>query len=278
MPELPEVETIKNALQSRVTGLTFTGAMVMDARPLQAMSPDEFCRRLIGRRIISLGRRGKYLVFGLSSGLALIIHLRMTGALFWNPIGKVDFARVEFAFNNGEKLVFSDVRRFGTIYLVRDAEKIIGKLGVEPLSTEFTPDALKQLLKTRSAPIKSALLNQQLIAGIGNMYADEALFKARINPQRPASSLNMRELKALHSAIREVLVKGIKKKGASIRDYRIPDGGRGSAHAEFCVAHREGEKCPRCGAEIRRSVVGQRGTYFCPVCQHNSARPIGQKY
>jgi formamidopyrimidine-DNA glycosylase len=267
MPELPEVETIKNGLAPHLTGLKFTGVKIRDTRPVQEMDLDEFCARLIGREVLGLERRGKYMIIRLSEGENLIVHLRMTGALLWDPRGKEPFTRVEFHMNNGGRLVYSDVRRFGTIYLTRHPEKIVGKLGVEPLSGSFTPSALARLLHTHNAPVKSVLLNQELIAGIGNMYADEALFAAKIHPQRPASSLKQNEIKSLHQAIVEVLEKGIRNKGASIRNYRCADGEAGRAHEEFAVAHREGEKCPRCGKPIVRIVVGQRGTHFCPHCQ-----------
>lgn len=267
MPELPEVETIVNALRPHAVGRTFAGVRVNDVRPLQNLSPEEFCQKLIGRKIIALDRRGKYLIFRLSGGMNMIVHLRMTGALLWNPAASEPFSRVEYFFDDGSLLVFSDIRRFGTIFLVRDASKVVGKLGIEPLGNDFTAAVLKKLLDSRSAPVKSVLLNQEQIAGIGNMYADEALFKAKIHPARPASSLHDSELGLLHDAIRDVLRRGVKNRGASIRDYRAPDGARGSAHTEFCVAHRLGEKCPRCGTPIKRVVVGQRGTYFCPICQ-----------
>jgi formamidopyrimidine-DNA glycosylase len=267
MPELPEVETIKNGLAPRLAGLTFSGVKVHDSRPVQGLDLDEFCARLIGRKVLRLDRRGKYMIIHLSGGENLIVHLRMTGALLWDPEGEEPFTRVEFFMNNGRRLVFSDVRRFGTIYLTSHPEQIVGKLGVEPLSEDFTPALLGELLQTRHAPLKSVLLNQELIAGIGNMYADEALFAARIHPQRPASSLKQAEIKSLHKAIVDVLEKGIRNKGASIRNYRCADGEAGRAHEEFAVAHREGEQCPRCGNPVKRIVVGQRGTYFCPHCQ-----------
>jgi formamidopyrimidine-DNA glycosylase len=272
MPELPEVETIINALRPYVVGRAFTGVTVWDVRPLQNLSPDEFCAGLIGCKILSLERRGKYLIFGLSGRMNLVIHLRMTGALLWNPHGHEPFARIEFRFDDGGRLVFSDVRRFGTIDLVRDVEKVAGKLGIEPLGDQFSARALGRLLQPRSSPVKSVLLNQRLIAGIGNMYADEALFKARIHPVQPSSSLDQKETAALYVAIQAVLNKGIENKGASIRNYRVPDGAMGSAHKEFAVAHRQGKPCPRCGTSIERIVVGQRGTYFCPVCQHMPGR------
>ncbi len=266
MPELPEVETIKNGLLPHVKGRSFTGVRIHDKRPIQKLSLAEFCTRLLSREILDLERHGKYIVFRLSDGENLVVHLRMTGGLLWKPCGEEPFARVEFRLDGG-RMVFTDLRRLGTIYLTHHPEKIVGKLGVEPLSSKFTPILLKKLFKGRSAPIKSVLLNQELIAGIGNMYADEALFAARIHPQRPADSLTGPDVKALHTAVIDVLQKGIRNKGASIRNYRCADGETGHAHEEFAVAHREGEQCPRCGKPVSRIVVGQRGTYFCPNCQ-----------
>jgi formamidopyrimidine-DNA glycosylase len=267
MPELPEVETIKNALKPHLTGRTFTGVRVFDTRPVQSVHIDEFCCRLIGRKILGLDRRGKYLIIQLSGGENLVIHLRMTGSLLWNPATAEPFTRVEFFVDNGGRMVYTDVRRFGTMYIVQDTKDIVGKLGAEPLNTQFTSQYLTQVLKSRETPVKSMLLNQELIAGIGNMYADEALFHANIHPLRPACSLTPAEITSLHKSIRHVLNKGIDKLGASIRNYRHPDGGRGSAHTEFAVAHRENEPCPICKTPVERIVVGQRGTYFCPKCQ-----------
>jgi len=267
MPELPEVETIKNGLVPHLVGRVFTGVKVYDARPIQILKPDEFCNRLIGKEVKALKRRGKYLVIRISDGDNMVVHLRMTGALLWAPCGEEPFTRVDFLMSNGGRLIYSDVRRFGTICLTREPEKIFGKLGVEPLSRAFTSSLLAKLLHTHMAPVKSVLLNQELIAGIGNMYADEALFSAGIHPQQPASSLKAAEIKSLHKAIIEVLEKGIRNKGASIRNYRCADGEAGRAHEEFAVAHREGEKCPRCRKPVIRIVVGQRGTYYCPHCQ-----------
>ncbi|MGD0355895.1 MAG: DNA-formamidopyrimidine glycosylase [Dehalococcoidia bacterium] len=275
MPELPEVETIKNSLEPHVVGRTFTGVKIDDTRPLQNLKAGQFRRRLIGKTILSLKRRGKYMIFGLPGGEYLIIHLRMTGALLWNPEGEERFARIEFSFDDGGRLLYTDVRRFGTMYLVRDPSTITGKLGIEPLSGRFTPDYLAGILNSRPTPVKSLLLNQERIAGIGNMYADEALFHAGLHPLRPANSLDKDDIKRLHRGIQSVLKKGIRNRGASIRNYRCPDGQAGTAHEEFAVAHREGQSCPRCGGKIARIVVGQRGTYYCPNCQplkNNSKR------
>jgi len=267
MPELPEVETIRKALAPFLVGRTFSSVRITDTRPVHKLSPEEFCSGLAGRKITGLSRRGKYLIIGLSGGGNLIIHLRMTGALLWNPAAEEPFTRLEFFFADGNHLVYTDVRRFGTMYLSADPNEVVGKLGIEPLSRRFTADALAKILKPHGLPVKSALLNQEHIAGIGNMYADEALFVAKIHPQQPANSLATAQIIRLHRAIKNVLKKGIKNGGASVRNYRGPDGSKGRAHEEFCVAHREGHPCPACGGPIKRIVVGQRGTYYCPRCQ-----------
>jgi formamidopyrimidine-DNA glycosylase len=267
MPELPEVETIKNALAPFLVGCTFSDVRISDSRPIQRLSLDEFRGGLAGRNITGLSRRGKYLIIGLSGDGNLIIHLRMTGTLLWNPAAEEPFTRLEFFFDDGSRLVYTDVRRFGTMYLTADPNEIVGKLGFEPLSRRFTADALAKILKSHDLPVKSALLNQQHIAGIGNMYADEALFAAKIHPQQPADSLATAQIIRLHRAIKQVLKQGIKNQGASVRNYRGPDGSKGRAHEEFCVAHREGLPCPACGSPIKRIVVGQRGTCYCPRCQ-----------
>ncbi len=267
MPELPEVETIVNSLKTHVVGRTIIGIVIRDTRPIQKIAVDRFCEQLTGLRIKGLERRGKYIIFSLSHKYNLIVHLRMTGALLWNPAAPEPFSRLEFILDDRSKLVYTDVRRFGTFSLTRDAGKVVGKLGIEPLSSGFTPAALSEYLKSRKTPVKTALLNQERIAGIGNMYADEALFAAGIHPLRPSGSLKPKEIAALHGSIRAVLRKAVKNQGASIRNYRRPDGEAGRAHEEFCVAHRGGQACPRCSTQITRIVVGQRGTYLCPRCQ-----------
>jgi len=277
MPELPEVETIVNGLRSRVMGRTIAGIVIRDTRPVQQVTPAEFCERLIGRKIVELSRRGKYIIFGLSQGEYLIVHLRMTGALLWNPAGPEPFTRLEFILDDGSSLVYTDVRRFGTFRLAKDPAEVVGALGIEPLGGKFTRLALAQYLRSRSIPVKPALLNQQRIAGIGNMYADEALFAAGIHPLRPANSLNQREIAALHRSIRSVLKKAVQNQGASIRNYRRPDGEAGRAHEEFAVAHRGGLPCPRCSTAVTRIVVGQRGTYLCTRCQRKPERAVSKK-
>ncbi|MGC8817631.1 MAG: bifunctional DNA-formamidopyrimidine glycosylase/DNA-(apurinic or apyrimidinic site) lyase [Candidatus Hadarchaeum sp.] len=272
MPELPEVETIKRELTARLLGRRFSSVEVRDEKILQGISPADFRRRLIGQRIDEIGRRGKYLLFQLSGSETLVIHLRMTGALLLNPEEQERFTRIVFSFDDRTRLVFTDVRRFGVVYLVRDRLDVVGELGVEPLAAEFTPSVLAGLLKGRRAPIKAVLLDQTVIAGIGNMYADEALFLAGIHPMTPAGKLNPAQVRALHGAIRRVLARAIDSGGASVSTYRRPSGEIGMAHFDFKVAHCGGKKCPRCRAEIRRVKVRNRSSYYCPKCQ-----PLGRR-
>ena len=268
MPELPEVETIKRDLETKIVGLCFTGVMLHWPRMLQNLTPEALSRRLISQCIEGITRRGKYLIFQLSNGEALILHLRMSGSLRLDDACSDDsYIRAIFCFDNGAKLYFRDPRKFGMIWLVKDEEQVIGKLGPEPLSPNFTAKELQSILKKHTAPIKAILCDQTLIAGIGNMYADEALFDAKIHPERKANSLPRDEIKRLHHAIGEVLKKAINNGGASISDYRRPDGKSGEAQFVFKVAHQLGKKCDRCGTPIERIPIRKRGSYFCPKCQ-----------
>jgi formamidopyrimidine-DNA glycosylase len=267
MPELPEVETIRKELSPWVVGQSFAQVTIFDAKLARDGSVEEVCFGLIGQKIESLGRRGKYLIFHLSNSRSLIIHLRMTGVLLLNPKGVNRYARAVFRFSDGHRLVFSDLRRLGVMWLVDDANTVIGKLGPEPLSESFTPGILGQRLSRRHIPVKAALLDQGIVAGIGNMYADEALFAARIHPLRKADALSAEETQTLYHCIREVLWAAIGSKGASVDTYVRPEGQLGTAHFDFKVAHRGGEPCPVCGTAIERVLVQNRGTYFCPRCQ-----------
>jgi formamidopyrimidine-DNA glycosylase len=267
MPELPEVETIKNELSPWVVGQSFTQVTIPDTRLVCGGSAEEVRRGLIGQKVESLKRRGKYLIFHLSNSRSLIMHLRMTGSLLLNPKEVNRYARANFYFSNGHRLVFSDRRRLGLIRLVNDAHTVVGKLGSEPLDKSFTPDILGQRLSRHHIPVKAALLDQCIVAGIGNMYADEALFAARINPLRKADTLSPEEVQTLYQSIRRVLGAGIGSKGASVDTYVRPEGELGTAHFDFKVAHRGGAPCPVCGSAIERCVVQNRGSYFCPSCQ-----------
>jgi formamidopyrimidine-DNA glycosylase len=279
MPELPEVETIKNELTPHVTGRKITGVTLDWEGIVKKPSLEEFYSLLIGQQIIGLSRRGKYLIFSLKSGEALIIHLKMTGSLLMNHASDEPdkFIRAVLHLDNGAEIRFRDPRKFGAMWLVKDLSSVVGKLGPEPLEADFTDRVLAERLARRKAPIKPLLLDQNFVAGIGNMYADEALYDARIHPLRPASSLSREEISRLHKAICEVLQAAIGNKGASVENYFRPGGELGTAHFEFRVAHGLGGKfCPRCGAPIERIVVRNRCTYFCPRCQplNNEARSL----
>jgi formamidopyrimidine-DNA glycosylase len=267
LPELPEVETIKSELSPHVIGRRFTDVTVCDAKLVRQPSVEEFRRKLIGKKINNLERRGKYLIFHLSSGGVLIIHLKMSGALLLNLEQTDRHARVIFNLDNSSQLIFTDRRRLGALWLVENERAIIGKLGPEPLTPEFTAELLAKRSQKHKAPIKAVLLDQSFIAGIGNMYADEALFAARIHPLRKANSLSPKEIRNLHKAIVDVLRSAIDSKGASIDTYKRPDGQLGTAHSNFSVAHRGGKPCPICGTPIQRLAIRNRGSYFCPNCQ-----------
>jgi len=274
MPELPEVETIKNELSPWVVGQSFTQVTILDTELVCGGSAEEVRRGLIGQKVESLGRRGKYLIFHLSNGKSLIIHLRMTGVLLLNPKQVDHYVRAVFHLSNGHRLVFSDRRRLGLIWLVDDADTVVCKLGPEPLDENFTPGILGQRLSRHHIPVKAALLDQCIVAGIGNMYADEALFAARIHPLRKADALSPEEVQTLYHCIRRVLGAGIGSKGASVDTYVRPEGELGTAHFDFKVAHKGGEPCPVCGCTIERVLVQNRGTCFCPRCQPFGSGPL----
>jgi formamidopyrimidine-DNA glycosylase len=269
MPELPEVETIKNELSPYVVGHRITDVTLFWEGIVRQPSVKEFCSRLIGQEIAGVARRGKYLIFSLTGGDLLIIHLKMSGSLLLKPASASPerFTRAIVHLNNGAAIFFRDPRKFGAMRLVEDSNSVVGKLGPEPLEPDFTAQVLAQRLAKRKAPIKAILLDQNFVAGIGNMYADEALFSAKIHPLRPADSLSPDEIERLHHAIQQVLRSGISNKGASTDTYFRPSGDRGTAHHQFRVAHQGGKPCPVCGTPIQRLPIRNRGTYFCPNCQ-----------
>jgi formamidopyrimidine-DNA glycosylase len=273
MPELPEVETIKNELAPWVVGQSFTKVTIPDAKVVCGDSARQIRRELVGQKIESLGRRGKYLIFHLSNENALIIHLRMTGSLLLDSGEDGRYVRASFCLSNGHRFVFSDRRRLGKMWLTDDADTVVCKLGPEPLDKRFTPNVLRERLSRHHIPIKAALLDQGIVAGIGNMYADEVLFAARIHPLRKADQLSTKQVQTLHNSIRGILGVAIGSKGASVDTYVRPDGKLGTAHFDFNVAHRGGELCPVCGGPIERIVVRNRGTYFCPTCQRLDRSP-----
>lgn len=270
MPELPEVETIKNELSPHVVGHCITGVTLFWEGIVRQPSVEEFRSRLVGQRITGISRRGKYLIFSLSSGEKLVIHLRMTGSLLLKPNSAEPerFIRAILYLDCGKAIHFRDPRKFGKMWQTKDENDILPELGPEPLEAGFTPQVLTKLLNNRTAPIKALLLDQNRIAGIGNMYADEALFASRIHPLRAGGSLSPDELKRLHRAIQQVLSAAIGNKGASTDTYFRPSGETGTAHFQFKVAHRlGGDCCTVCGTPVERIPVRNRGTYFCPKCQ-----------
>jgi formamidopyrimidine-DNA glycosylase len=265
MPELPEVETIRRELEPHVIGRIISGLSFFWEGIVRQPSLEEFRNCLIGQRITGLGRRGKYLIFSLSSGQALVIHLKMTGSLWLKDPEK--FVRAVIHLDDGSNIYFRDPRKFGIMWLTDDVGSVGGKLGPEALGEDFTAKVLAEKLNKRTAPIKALLCDQGLVAGIGNMYADEALFMAKIHPLKAGGSLTEEEVKRLHKSIQKVLAAGIQEKGASTDTYFRPSGEKGSAHWQFRVAHRRGETCPLCGTPLERIVVRNRGSYFCPKCQ-----------
>ncbi len=271
MPELPEVETLRRQLAPHLEGRTILTVEILDPRWTRPEPPELVERALRGRRVERVGRAGKYLVWELSGDLHLLVHLRMTGALLFNPDLEPAHTRVRFELNGDHRLVYVDPRRFGTGHVLPGAaarDAYLGqRIGIEPLTPEFTLAHLRAIARGRRAPVKSFVLDQRRIAGVGNIYADEALFRARIHPLRAAGGLTRGQLAALRDAIEQALLAGIEAKGATIDDFRHVDGARGSFQDRFLVHRREGEPCPRCGTTIRKLVVGGRGTYVCESCQ-----------
>lgn len=271
MPELPEVETIRRSLAPLVEGRELTRLTVDDARWCVPLEPSELAAAVEGRRIEELGRRGKYLVWTFEGEVHLLVHLRMTGTLLYDPAPDERYRRVRFDLGDGHHLLFCDPRRFGTGELALGDEALEAffapRVGVEPLSDAFTVDHLRALAKGRRTPVKAFLLDQTKIAGVGNIYADEALHRARIHPLRPTYQLQKPQLAALRDAVVEVLNAGIDSGGSTIDDFRHPDGVQGAFQNDFLVHLRKGEPCFTCGREVVKFVAGGRGTYACESCQ-----------
>lgn len=270
MPELPEVEYIARQLRLELIGRRITAVEAPWLPALSGMSLGEFVARLSGRTIVGVDRRGKYLLIVLDDDQVLAVHRRMSGNLiFTAPDERDPYARVVFTLDDGRRLVFSDPRKFGRIVLTTREElpTLFAALGPEPLEAEFTPEALARRLAGRDRALKTLLLDQAVIAGLGNIYADEALFRARLHPLRLASSLDAREIAALHRAIQETLRLGIEHGGTTFGRHRDVFNEAGRNVEYLNVYRRTGEPCPRCGTPIARITVAQRGTHYCPVCQ-----------
>jgi formamidopyrimidine-DNA glycosylase len=275
MPELPEVETILRQLAPRVAGRTIERAQVRDPLWSAPVPPPEVERSLAGRRIETLRRRGKYLIAGLTGDRHLVMHLRMTGNLLWvdaaDDRGERPHLSVRLTLDSRHRLLFVDQRRFGTGVVIDGTaaleEHLGARVGPEPLDPGFTPEVLARAARGRRAPVKAFLLDQRRVAGVGNIYADEALFRAGIHPLRPAGRLRRAEIERLHAGIVAALERGIERQGASIDDYRDANGERGSMQDEFLIHLRAGQPCIRCGRPVTKTVAAGRGTYLCSRCQ-----------
>lgn len=283
MPELPEVETIRGQLAPLVQGRRLLGLEVLDGRWSRPLSPRELEGALEGRRVERLGRRGKYLVWSFEGDVHLAQHLRMTGALLADPDPEPAHVRVRMRFGaqrpraggargtGGMRVVVDDPRRFGTGELLADGEQLDAffgaRLGVEPFEAAFTAEHLHELARACRAPVKAFLLDQRRIAGVGNIYADEALYRAGVHPRRAAGRLTRAQWARVREGVLEALAAGIDARGASIDDFRHVDGVRGAFQDRFLAHRRAGEPCGRCGRTIEKIVVAGRGTYVCPGCQ-----------
>jgi formamidopyrimidine-DNA glycosylase len=270
MPELPEVETIRGHLAPGVEGRRLEAVEILDARWCRPLAPAELTAAVEGRVVEKLARRGKYLVWELSDDVFLLMHLRMTGTLLLDPSPAPRHMRVRIDLGD-HQLVFDDPRRFGTGELALGPDALDAffdaRLGVEPLERDFTGDHLYSLAQTSRAPIKAFLLDQKRVAGVGNIYADEALFRARVHPLRPANRLTRAQATAIRDGVVESLMLGLEAKGATIDDFRHPDGASGSFQDRFLIHLREGEPCVRCGRTVVKMRAAGRGTYVCESCQ-----------
>jgi formamidopyrimidine-DNA glycosylase len=274
MPELPEVQTVVNDLNAAsLVGTTITGAQVFWSRTVDTLSPEEFYRNITGQTVQTIWRRAKYIVIDFFSGDHLLLHLRMSGRLHLvtpdEPLAKHE--RVVLDFDDGRQLRFHDTRKFGRMYLVSDTETILGHLGPEPLEKSFTASLLAERLHSRNRLLKPLLLDQTFIAGLGNIYVDEALWEAKLHPCRLSFSLSESESKALHRAIRKVLKRGLKNLGTTLgtgkANFYSIGRNKGRNRDELNVFRRMELPCPRCGTIIKRITVGQRSTHICAACQ-----------
>ena len=275
MPELPEVETVRRAIAPVLEGARLERATILDPRLVRPFDPAIVGGELVGERVTKVDRRGKYLIVRFESGRCLVIHLRMTGSLRCAPWGSLNddaHTRAVLRLDNGSDVAYRDVRRFGTWELFEPGDLtayLDARLGPEPLGPLSAAD-LARRLDGRRAPLKAALLDQRTLAGLGNIYVDEALWRSRLHPLRVAGGLERDELARLHRSIRAVLRAGIERQGSTLRDYALPDGAYGSMQDEFRAYGRGGEPCDRCATPLVKIVVGGRTTTFCPRCQIQS--------
>ena len=269
MPELPEVEIIRQDLKRLIVGKKILRIRSDSPKQIKP-SLEEVKKKVVGEKISGVKRRGKVLMIELGK-LLLLVHLKLTGRLLVRDKNDPpdDWQRVTISLSQGKELRFCDLRKFGWIKVVNSNQLsvISNQLGVEPLTPEFTPEKLAQILKSSSRPVKLILMDQKKIAGVGNIYANDALFLAKIDPRRPANKLSSQEVKALFEAIEKVLKAGIKFRGASDQYYLDALGQKGAYQEHFLVYQREGKKCFQCGGKIKRIKLGGRGTFLCPKCQ-----------
>ena len=273
MPELPEVETIRRDLAPLLVGRRIEAVSIHPGGERLAVThaPRELERELRGRTVTALDRHGKYLIARLDDGRAWVLHLRMTGALVHAPAEAPAnrFERARIDLDDGASLRWNDLRKFGTWHLVSEPSEAMPRLGPDALSAEFTIEGLRANLARRSVPVKTVLLDQHVAAGVGNIYADEACWYARIDPRTPANSLGPRRVARLHAAVRTALEASLADRGSSFSDYRDGLGGEGLHHIHVHVFRRTGEPCHECGTAIRWVRLGGRSTHFCPRCQRN---------
>jgi formamidopyrimidine-DNA glycosylase len=275
VPELPEVETVRRRIAPVLEGRRLARVEIADPRLTRPADPVEVAHELEGEQVAVVDRRGKYLIVRFRSGRALLIHLRMTGTVLLNDgrhlaEGEDPHRRATIRLDDGSDVTYRDVRRFGTWLLLEPDEVdayVDARVGREPLAEAYKAKHLAEKLERRKAPIKAAILDQRTVAGVGNIYADEALWRARVHPLTPANELAPEAVKALHRGIRDALRAGIARQGSTLRDYRLPDGAAGAMQHEFKVYGRGGEPCERCGTPIDKIRVAGRGTWYCPTCQ-----------
>ncbi|MDS1030750.1 DNA-formamidopyrimidine glycosylase [Bacillota bacterium LX-D] len=273
MPELPEVETVRRSLEKRLLGRKIKKVNIFMPKLIKIPGPEDFERGLEGARIDALKRRGKYLLICLSTGFIWVTHLRMTGQLIYSrPNDEVQkHTHLIFELDNGDQLRYVDIRRFGTIYLLKPEEfslvKGLRELGPEPLGDDFSFEKFSNELKNKKGKLKQLLLDQRFIAGIGNIYADEILFDAGLQPERLANTLNDDELQKLYRSIRSVLQLGIANRGTSMRNYVDGDGRTGDFQKLLKVYGKGGQPCPKCGRILLKQRVGGRSSCYCKHCQ-----------
>ena len=272
MPELPEVETVRRSLQATLVGRTITAVREINwLRTIATPAPDVFCERICGQQVAAVERRAKYILIKLSAADTLVVHLRMTGQLLVvdraEPTTK--HTHVVLSLDDGRELRFDDTRKFGRWSLLSPPElaELDAKLGAEPLAPGWSVAALQERLQGRRTRLKPLLLDQAFVAGIGNIYADEALWHAQLHPLRTADTLGDAEVAALHAGIVQALTQGVERRGTTLQNYRDAEGQQGENQHYLQAYGRTGQPCTRCGSSIERIIVGQRSTHICPACQ-----------